>query len=323
MTDTIIIDTAADPINLADPADWIETEHASATMPVSEHERLRRLVALTLAAPLIEHERADTLDDTPAHRAFESLLWGLVANIGAEADEDFEGYPSSDMTDEDFDADTGGLMLDGAPVCGSLSVAALAALGQGWRFQHTDGYLLVVVRDAAGLRFVQPMPGYHHETNRNIPRVPNTAPAVATLAELVVLMRSHLDTLGRMTEWAMVAEHDDEPGMYPLVVGMCNDNPGRPSEMSAALETDGSTATLTAYRDGWGPASVTGLVVDDHEREGVMRLSHEATGARFDVQPEDRPMFRSSLGRHRLNAMDFAAFRLLDGALPTFAGVAA
>ena len=322
MTDTIIIDTAADPINLADPADWIETEHASATMPVSEHERLRRLVALTLAAPLIEHERADTLDDTPAHRAFESLLWGLVANIGAEADEEFEGYPSSDMTDEGFDADTRGLMLDGATVCGSLTIAALAALGQGWRFRHPSGYVLVVVRDAAGLRFVQPMSGFVDPVCWNVPRVPITAPAVQTVDELVPLMRAYIDLLDRMTGWGLMDEcgGDDEPCLYWCYAGGPNQNHNRPDELVVDMQCHGTAATLTLARDGYAPVRLAGLSVAKHGDGDTWRLTDEATGARFDVVTAD-PYYHG--GRFTVCAMDLAAVELIDQRATVPAGLAA
>ena len=302
------IDMTTDPITLSDPADWIECENERPTMPASEAERLRRIVALALAAPLVEHGRGGTLEDTAAHRALERLLWTLVANIGTPADDDFEGESATDTTDAEFDAGTEGLVLDGAAVCGSATVTALARLGQPRRFRRADATTLVVVHDAAGFRFVQALPGHYcHTSNHALPTVPIATSPAATPRALVDAMREHFARLDLLTSWSAMDERDGEPGMFRCYPGAANDNPLRPDEMVVGLERRNGSATLTVCRDSEDFARVADLSVV--ERDGLYRLTHGPSGARFDVAEANRYVHGGDV---YLAAMDLAGAELLE-----------
>ena len=163
---------------------------------------------------------------------------------------------------------------------------------------------MLVLGDPDGtLRFVQPLPGYHHETNRGFPALPVTAPAVATLDELVPLIRDHMARLDRMIGWTLTDLQGD--GMYRCAPSYINDHADLVSDVVA---NPGHAAAGI-------PPSINGLVLD-----GFVPEPGSDIGAAF-VNPDTGGRLRlyREPGTHGsgcwcVGAMNRAAFDALDAA---------
>jgi len=278
-----MIRDAADDLALNDPADWTPTA------------RIQRAVALGIARVLIGDELHPATLTTPAPSDFDGFLWHLAA-VGDEGES---------LSADAFERGCAGIEIDGAPVRAALTVTALERVDPSWyRWRHADGYLMLVLGDPDGtLRFVQPLPGYHHETNRGFPALPVTAPAVATLDELVPLIRDHMARLDRMIGWTLTDLQGD--GMYRCAPSYINDHADLVSDVVA---NPGHAAAGI-------PPSINGLVLD-----GFVPEPGSDIGAAF-VNPDTGGRLRlyREPGTHGsgcwcVGAMNRAAFDALDAA---------
>ena len=257
--------------------------------------RVQRAVALGIARVLLGDDPYADVLTAPAPAGLDGLLWRLC-----DLDDDGGSLPA-DVFDEGF----AGVAIDGAPVRASLTVAALERVDPSWyRWRHADGYLVLVVGNPGGmLRFVQPLPGYHDATNRGFPTLPVTAPAVATLDELVPLVAEHMARLDRMIRWTLADRGDD--GMHRCAPSYANDhvdlvddvfaNPGDPA---AGVPPSINGLALTGYVHEFG--NDTGAAFANPDTGGRLRLYREPS-AHGD-------------GCWLVDAMNRAAFDALDAA---------
>ena len=278
-----LLDDAAYTLEDADPRTWTDTA------------RIQRAVALGIARVLLGDDPHATTLTAPAPHALDGHLWHLAA-VGDEGET---------LAPDAFDAGFAGVEIDGAPVRASLTVAALERVDPGWyRWRHADGYLVLVLGRAGGmLRFVQPLPGYHDATNRGFPALPVTAPAVATLDELVPLVAEHMARLDRMIRWTLTDLGDD--GMYRCAPVLMNDHADRVDDVTAGL---GDPAAGAAPSINGMP--LAGFAVEA-DGAGGTALVNATTGARVRLYREGA---MSGADCWCVGAMNRAAFDALDAA---------
>ena len=278
-----LLDDAVYTLEDADPRTWTDTA------------RVQRAVALGIARVLLGNDPNATTLTAPAPHALDGHLWHLAA-VGDEGE---------NLAPDVFDAGFAGVTIDGAPLRASLTVAALERVDPSWyRWRHADGYLVLVVGNAGGmLRFVQPLPGYHHETNRGFPALPVTAHPVATLDELVPLVADHLALLDRMIRWTLTDRAGD--GMYRCAPSYMNDHTDLVDDVIA---NPGDAAAGV-------PPSINGLALDGFVPEpgddSGATLANPDTGARLRLYRE--PSAHGD-GCWLVGAMNRAAFDALDAA---------